>query len=84
MTLPDEAVEAAIGALSPTDAATIYPDAMHAALEAAAPFLMARAWDACAVTVEAATRLVAPDDITPMGARVINKVAKNNPYRSEA
>lgn len=35
MTVSDEAVEAAIGALSPTDAAMIYPDAMYAALEAA-------------------------------------------------
>lgn len=43
MTVPDEAIEAAIGALSPTDAAAIYPDAMRAALEAAAPYLRAQA-----------------------------------------
>lgn len=83
MTIPDEAVEAAAKAIAGEYWRTAMDDA-RAALEAAAPFLMARAWDACAVTVEAATRLVAPDDITPMGARIINKVAKNNPYRSEA
>lgn len=81
MKITDEAVEAATGALSPTDASAIYPDAMHAALEAAAPFLMAQAWDVCAGVVEAATRLVAPDEITPMGARVINAAAAHNPYR---
>lgn len=56
-------------------------DEIRAALEAAAPFLRAEGWDVCAGAVEAATRLVAPDEITPMGARVINNAAAKNPYR---
>lgn len=73
MTAPEEAIEAARKHLP--------HDNLRAALEAAAPFLMAQAWDVCAGVVEAATRLVAPDEITPMGARIINKAASHNPYR---
>jgi hypothetical protein len=90
VSIPDEAVEAAAKAL---DEMRTNPDTLmdylssakvaRAALEAAAPFIQAQAWDVCAGAVEAATRLVAPDHITPMGARIINKTAANNPYRKE-
>lgn len=63
------------------------PDAayLRTILKAAAPHMLAHAkaeaWEHCAKKAEAATKLAAPDHITPMGACVIRESIKDNPYR---
>lgn len=96
MNISDEAAEAAAKELhgwedhreewadAELDVREYYLDQARSLLIVAAPHLLAVAWDVCAGAVEAATRLVAPDEITPMGARIINKTTSRNPYRTEA
>jgi hypothetical protein len=68
--IPDEAVEAACEAVSKSKGKMAFEDSVRLALEAAAPHLMAAAWDECA------SSLVYED-----GSKV--EIATNtNPYRS--
>lgn len=73
--ISDEAVEAAAKAVPA--GASIEKDDLHSILEAAAPHMLADAWDEASGFVRSDTQI-------DQRIYVANRIKQNNPYRSQA